>query len=290
MLPATLESVFAQHYEPVEVIVLDDGSTDKTPDVMKQYENRVRYYRQDNQGISVARTNACRYAAGELIAFIDDDDLMPPERLNTLYSALEQYPEAVFATGDFAIIDDQGRPTGERRLREKPEKPRSAILFADGHEAVLWPRIPATVHTSLFRSKDGQEIGWFNPAYRYASEDKDFFARLGLRGPAVYVPEIVSYYRQGHTSLTRASVIVSIEQLMLFAEHLQYLRTDQIEYRRRLERRLLKTLVEVSCHGTTAIEKMDRDEIRRRISTGIRRLSLRNKVRYLLESRMKRRR
>jgi glycosyltransferase involved in cell wall biosynthesis len=109
-----METVFAQRYKPVEIVVLDDGSTDHTQELMKSYGDRVRYFWQENQGIAATRTAACRLAKGEFIAFQDDDDLMPPDRIVHLYEGLCQYPSAVFATGDYALIDPEGNLTGKR--------------------------------------------------------------------------------------------------------------------------------------------------------------------------------
>lgn len=83
---------------------------------MKSYGDRIRYFWQENQGIAATRTAACRLARGEFIAFQDDDDLMPPDRIVHLYKGLRKYPSAVFATGDYAIIDAEGNLTGKRWL------------------------------------------------------------------------------------------------------------------------------------------------------------------------------
>jgi glycosyltransferase involved in cell wall biosynthesis len=286
MLPTTLDSVMAQEYQPTEIIVLDDGSTDDTADVIGRYGDAIRYHRQENQGITAARTNACRLASGEYIAFIDDDDLMPPRRLTTLLKALLDFPEAVFATGDFEEIDDQGTLTGKRWLPAAPDKPGTPILIQNGHEAVLWPRVAATVHTCLFRRRDGESIGWFNQAFRYASEDKDFFARLGLLGPIVHVPEVVSWYRRGHASLTCASLDVRLEQLALFAEHIKKLGAGQQALRQRLDRRILRTLVGISRarHQATRLSRVEAD---RRISNALKLLPLAARIRLHWQVRIK---
>jgi len=88
----------------------------------------------------------------------------------------------------------------------------------------LWPKVPAAPHTTLFRKVDGEKIGWFDQQFSDASEDKDFFARLGQLGPVVYVPKIVSYYRRGHDgSLTSNHVRVAYRQFLLFEKHLKSL-------------------------------------------------------------------
>ncbi len=242
LLPQTLESALAQHYRPVEIIVLDDGSEDGTEVLMKGYGDRIRYHRQPNQGIAVARSNACRLAKGEYITFLDDDDLIPPNRIEWLLEALNRHPKAVFSVGDLEYIDEFGRPTGRRWLPENYYGTQEPILFEKGDEAVLWPRVAALPHTTLFRRVDGEAIGWFDPRYRTAGEDKDFYARLGKLGPVVYVPKVVSLYRQGHHSLTRNAVRTWIAQLELFANHLSLIAMERDGFRRRIRWRILGTL------------------------------------------------
>ncbi len=241
-LPLTLESALSQRYRPVEIIVLDDGSEDGTAELMAGYGDRIRYHRQENQGIAAARSNACRLATGEFITFLDDDDLMPPDRIERLLGALRQHPSAVFAVGDLAYIDEKGEPTGKRWLPENHYGTEENILFEHGDEAVLWPRVAALPHTTLFRRADGERIGWFDGRYRFAAEDKDFYARLGRLGPVVYVPHVVSLYRQGHASLTRNAMRTWSSQLQLFENHLAALEPDRAAFRRRLQWRILTTL------------------------------------------------
>jgi glycosyltransferase involved in cell wall biosynthesis len=246
-----MESVFAQDYEPVEIVVLDDGSTDETPVLMAGYGERIRYYWQENQGIAQTRTNGCKLAKGEYIAFQDDDDLMPPDRITVLYEALNQHPSGVLAVGDWEAIDEDGNPTGHRWLPERSTKLQDPILFHDGYKAILWPEVPAAPHTTLFRKSDGEKIGWFDTRFVKASEDKDFFARLGQLGPIVYVPKVVSYYRRGHTSLTSKRLDVPFKQYLLFEKHLASLNHRRPDLKERLQYRLLLALTKIAMHRDT---------------------------------------
>lgn len=80
-LKAAVESVLAQTYVHLEVVVVDDGSTDDTAEVVRQFESRVRYIYQDNAGTASARNTGIHNASGEIIAFLDHDDLWLPEKL-----------------------------------------------------------------------------------------------------------------------------------------------------------------------------------------------------------------
>jgi len=278
LLPQTMASVFAQEYEPVEIVVVDDGSTDGTPALMAGYGERVRYYWQENKGVSATRTTACQLARGEYIAFQDDDDLMPPDRIVALYDAIRQFPSAVFAVGDWAVIDDEGNFTGSRWLpARESEKP---ILFKGGYGAVLWPKVPAAPHTTLFRKVDGEQIGWFDQQFSDASEDKDFFARLGQLGPIVYVPKIVSYYRRGHDgSLTSNHVRVAYRQFLLFEKHLKSLGTEHRELRKRLQFRMLTALKRIALFESKCGELQDfRDD--GYLERGLSLIGYRNRLSY----------
>lgn len=98
-----MESVLSQRYRPVEIIVMDGGSNDRTDELMVTYGDKGRYYWQE--GVAVARTRASQLVKGEYVAYQDDDDLMPPDRISRLHKALQEYPDAIFATGDYALID-----------------------------------------------------------------------------------------------------------------------------------------------------------------------------------------
>ena len=245
MLKETMRSIFAQDYRPVDILVFDDGSTDNTPEVAAGYGKRIRYYWQENKGIGAARTSACQLAKGEYIAFQDDDDLMPPDRISCLYEALQQHPSAVLAAGDWAYIDGEGNLTGKKSTFNITAKDDKPVLIEDGYKAVLWPLITPLPHTTLFRKKDGERIGWMDEQFR-RNEDTDFFARLGQLGPVVYVPKVVSYYRTGHAHLfsenTANSFVCEYSRLLLFEKHLKSICDGKEEMRRRLQKRMLQTL------------------------------------------------
>lgn len=245
-LAQTLNSVFDQTYRPVEIVVIDDGSTDGTPEMMAEYGDRVRYYWQESQGIAAARTRGSQLATGEFIAYQDDDDLMPAYRIEHLLAAIRRFPEAIFATGDYALIDSEGRLTGSRWMPGDLEDRADPVLLADGQEAVLWPRVPAVPHTTLLRKSHGEQVGWFDLDFKYACSDADFLARLGELGPVVYLREVVSYYRRGHAAIWKDQVRTGCSQIQLWTKHLQLLGHRKPELRRRLLQRMTSVLVQLA--------------------------------------------
>jgi glycosyltransferase involved in cell wall biosynthesis len=278
-LGLTLESIMAQHYRPVEILVLDDGSTDNTKELIKRYGGRVRYFWQENQGIAATRTQACKLANGEFIAFQDDDDLMPPDRIVCLHQALRNHPSAVLATGDFEIIDTDGNPSGIRWLRDNPDKEGEEKFIRDGYHALMWPTVPAAPHTTLFRKSDGERIGWFDNQFIYACSDKDFLARLAQLGPIVYVRKIVSYYRQGHTAIWSNTLKANYCKIMLYEKHMRLLDKSQRKLYKRLQFRTLGTLKTIA-KGASRGMSLDDPEFHGYVQRGLSLIGAKNRLRY----------
>lgn len=279
LLPATMVSVFAQEYRPVEIVVVDDGSTDGTHKLMASYGDKVRYFWQENQGIAATRTAACRLARGEFIAFQDDDDLMPPDRIVHLYEGLRQYPSAVFATGDYALIDAEGNLTGKRWLPGSLEDREKPVLIDDAYTAVLWPKVPAVPHTTLFRKCDGERIGWFDIRFTYACSDADFFARLSKLGPIVYVREVISYYRRGHTAIWSNELLATYSRLQLFEKHITSMDARNKKLRKKLQDRIRMALIKIAFYKSRGI-KVDDSILKDYIDKGISLIGLKDRLTY----------
>lgn len=103
----TVESALAQTYRDFEVIVVDDGSTDGTRSVLSEHGRSIRYIFQSNQGASAARNTALREASGELIAYLDADDLWAPSKLAQQVDYLDAHPECGLIHTEVAVIDEQ---------------------------------------------------------------------------------------------------------------------------------------------------------------------------------------
>jgi glycosyltransferase involved in cell wall biosynthesis len=283
-LPETLSSAFAQTYSPIEILVYDDGSTDGTPELMRSYGDQVRYVWRENVGVARARTAACRLARGEYIAFLDDDDIMVPERVAVLYDALQRYPQAVLASGDWATMDVNGNPLGHRWLPENYYNTREPMLFEDGYAAVVWPKIPSSPITSLFKKVDGERIGWFDEHFSHAAEDKDFLARLALTKAVVYVPRLLAYYRKGHNSQTQADM--GAGSFHWFTKHIRMLNHDRSNIRQRLQKRLrlaLTLIYEGRKAGLNTPIWLPKDHEK----IGLKLIGHINVIRYIIDTRLK---
>ncbi len=152
MLKQTMASIFAQTYRPVEIVVIDDGSTDNTEEVINDYRDRAFCYSQENKGVAAARKAGCKVAKGEYIVFQDDDDLMPPAELSCSYEALQQHPRAVFAVGDLAFMNAEGKLVAGSEMQFKVKikaNPGEMVLIDDGYKAVLWEFLTVVCHNTL---------------------------------------------------------------------------------------------------------------------------------------------
>jgi glycosyltransferase involved in cell wall biosynthesis len=166
-LRGSLDSIFAQDYEPFEVVVVDDGSTDSTAAIAGSYGG-VRYVRQENRGASAARNTGVAEARGELIANADADDALPPYKLRVQVAYLVEHPEVACVLGRQEWIDP---PPGLAR-------------------DVVWGDLDGIPLASMVYRKDVlTEIGGFDED---KGGDLDFLVRLREHGYRyAVIPEIV---------------------------------------------------------------------------------------------------
>ena len=102
-----VESVFKQDYQSFEVILVDDGSTDRTAQIIGKYD-KVQYIYQPNQGVASARNTGIAASRGEILAFLDSDDYWPPNRLTVTVRYFQQHPEISYVLGKQMMFVESG--------------------------------------------------------------------------------------------------------------------------------------------------------------------------------------
>ena len=183
----TLETVFAQTAPPLEVIVVNDGSPDDTADVLRTLveSGQIRYIEQPNAGQAAARNRGLAEARGEYVAFLDDDDEWPADKLAWQTDALRAAPEAVLVYGSFRLIRDG-------QLQAHEPMPRPAGRVARDFRQQCWIMTPGQ---TLMRTTAVRELGGFDTSI-WGSDDWDLYIRLAARGTFLYEDRVALHYRQ----------------------------------------------------------------------------------------------
>ena len=183
-----IESVLAQTYQNCELIIVNDGSPDRSADVIRPYlaDPRVKYIEQRNAGVAAARNTALQHATGSYIGLCDQDDEWLPHKAEKQVAYLETHPEAGLVHGDVDYIDEKGLP-----LPHDPYFP--AAVSGD-----CFPRMymgnPVMAVAAMFRRSVVDAVGSFDPAIKY-SDDYDLWLRIAARHTIGYIDEPVARYR-----------------------------------------------------------------------------------------------
>ena len=185
-LREAVQSVLDQKYSPLEIIIVDDGSTDGTAAVASNMPEPVRYLRQSNQGPAAARNRGIEQAQGNLIAFTDADDLWPTGKLALQLPYLTSNPAIELVMGRIQQV----------LLSETSDGPSEADQIAE-------PALSVNLGSAIIRKSVFDRVGLFDETMRY-SEDVDWFMRARERGAAIVTLDAVTlFYRQHEQNMTR---------------------------------------------------------------------------------------
>jgi glycosyltransferase involved in cell wall biosynthesis len=192
-LGEAIQSVIDQTYPDFELIVVDDGSTDKTAQVACSFlDPRVHYIHQENRGLSAARNTGILRSTGEYLTFLDSDDLFVADKLETLLNAMQRDPGLGFVAGQAVLIDENALPLGRIFDTPLPENPVHLLLWN-----------PLHVCSVLLRRDWQEKAGLFDESLN-AYEDWDMWLRLARVGCRMgWVPHPVSLYRFHTRQMTR---------------------------------------------------------------------------------------
>lgn len=209
-LAGAVENVLAQKYQALEIIVVDDGSTDATADIAVGYPNEVCYVYQSNAGPSAARNRGIELAQGELIAFLDVDDLWSDHKLNLQTAYLKANPTVEIVQGHIQTM----------HLAEPVSlhKPRFEITSAPYHYI--------NIGSALYRKSVFDKVGLFNEALT-DNEDTDWFIRAWENGVSkVVLDEVTLFYRKHTSNTSHNQHPVNYGLTKLIKKHLDRSRND----------------------------------------------------------------
>jgi glycosyltransferase involved in cell wall biosynthesis len=208
----TLKSVFLQTFNDFEVIVVNDGSPDETAKLLAPLaaSGRIRYLEQSNQGQAAARNQGLAEATGEFIAFLDDDDLWPADKLEWQVTYLEKNPSIAAVGGGCELINDsaaagedvffyEGLVTAETVSRGSP----------------FWSPGQTLIRTQVLR-----EIGGFNTSL-WGADDMDLWFRMALRAKIVGLRQTALRYRIHEQNASRDAIRMHLNLCRMIHSHLR---------------------------------------------------------------------
>jgi glycosyltransferase involved in cell wall biosynthesis len=226
-LSRAVDSVLGQTHGDVEILLVDDGSKDDTPELVKERygsERRVRYLRQENTGVSGARNHGLREATGDFVALLDSDDEWLPWKLEAQLACFRALPHVGMVWTDMMAVDETGKVLYPRFLTEmysaygwfdsredlfddsRPFAELAPELAAKiGEPRVYWGEIFSQmvlgnlVHTStvLLRRERADKVKAFDTRLRRSGEDYDFHLRTCREGPVAYLDAVAIRYLTG---------------------------------------------------------------------------------------------
>ncbi|MBE7416066.1 MAG: glycosyltransferase [Deltaproteobacteria bacterium] len=194
----TIESVLGQDYPDLEYLVIDGGSKDETLDVLKKYEGRLAWVSERDRGQSDAINKGIRKATGDIIAYLNSDDLYEPGALKKAAQYFQANPERLWLTGRCGIIDANGRET-----RGCITAYKNFLLRRYGYNILLVTNFISQPATFIRREAFG-ELGLFDES-QHRVMDYEFWLRLGRKYPPGFIDDRLALFRVHPGSKTSSS-------------------------------------------------------------------------------------
>ncbi|MEI8354886.1 MAG: glycosyltransferase family 2 protein [Deltaproteobacteria bacterium] len=240
----TIDSVIAQTYSQIELIVVDDGSSDDTRAVVAKYGPQVHYIYQENAGLAAARNTGLSEARGEFIAFQDSDDIWLPWKIQAQVALMRRLPELALVWTDMTAVDPEGVIVREKHLSTMYAVYQrinvNKQLPATGKVNDYWPDCPPELHlvsymhgdiyasmflgnlvhppTALLRRQHVCQAGGLDLTYAWTCEDYEFFWRVSQFGSGALIDASSMLYRvDAEDQLTKPHLLLPIARGNLLA-------------------------------------------------------------------------
>ena len=187
-LRLALESVLCQTFQDFEIIVVDDGSKDSTPDIAQSFGDRVRYVRQDNAGVAAAVNHGISLARGRYFAWLSHDDLWAPDKLSEQLRTMQNIDGPGVCYTDIKLIDGEGKIFDEKEA-PLPDDPHAIVTAVLRGEPVLFAAYSLVCDLCCF-----EQVGRYDLKKRH-TQDADMLLRLARAFPFVRVPKKLMFVR-----------------------------------------------------------------------------------------------
>ncbi len=179
----TIESVLAQDYPALEYIVIDGGSTDQTLTILSSYKSRVQWISEADNGQSSAINKGWRKSKGEILAWLNSDDLLEPGTIQQIVAAFQQHPETAMIYGECNYINQAGQIVGKFATRPW----NYAELLKKATNFIPQPSV-------FIKRKALEKVGWLDESLHYLM-DYDLFLRVGSDHSVLFLPETLAGLR-----------------------------------------------------------------------------------------------
>jgi glycosyltransferase involved in cell wall biosynthesis len=192
-----INSILQQSYKDYEIIVVDDGSSDRTKEILNSYGDRIRYFSQKNQGVAAARNKGLEVAKGEYISFLDQDDYFLPDKLSLQVDLLDRQRDLAFVNSGWQIVNDRGEGI-------TAVEPWYQLTTLNPSEIIIWK--PVFLGAMLFRQDWLVRSNGFD-IQLVQTPDVDLVMRLALLGgKGDWVSQVTVCYRQHSSNVSRNSI------------------------------------------------------------------------------------
>ncbi len=192
-----VRSVLAQTFSDFELLIIDDGSPDRSVEICQQFTDpRIRIIQQKNRGLSGARNTGIRHAQGEYLAFLDGDDLWAPEKLEKHVAHLDNAPKVGLSFSRSAFVDEAGQDLETYQMPQLTGITASYLLCCNPVGNGSAPVIRRQVFQAIGRKTAAGEVGYFDESFRRA-EDIECWLRIAIQTSWSLegIPEALTLYR-----------------------------------------------------------------------------------------------